>query len=373
MVVYAILLIWVLLCSPLESVKLSFGGKKVLSGRVLYLFLTFIPLWFVMAFRDVSVGTDTYINASYFVSAAEAPSISYLTQDGFWNAGIKALSYCVGLFSTDMEMYVFYTSTITSLGFALFIHKTSVKVWLSTFLFLTLNLFFISLNASRQFLAIALAINAFVLIYKNEKSLIGWGLFFTAIWIHNSIVSFFPAILGLWLVKHCRSYFRLYLISLAGAVLVSISLIEAANIFTIFFPHYEIYTKGSDANNLIQNTGGGRIIVAYITLGLILLLHYWERRIQHKTVENTVFDAFIPGAILCVILGISSATNTMVNRIILPYECFFISLIPYVQINLNQRDRLFFSFFLILGMIAFYFLWAYGNLGEILPYKMWLF
>ncbi len=373
MAVYAILLIWILICSQIESKNLLWGGKKILSGRALCLFLAFIPVWFVMAFRALSVGTDTYANASYFISAAGAPSLSYLLQDGFWKVGINLLSYFLGFFHDGLEMYVLYTSTIVSLGFAFFIYKTSVKVWLSTFLFLTLNLYFMSFNISRQFVGIVLAINAFVLIYKNAKSIMGWGLFFFAIWIHNSLASFFPAVLGLWLVKHCRTYTKLYLISLFSALMLSVGLLGVANIFSTFFPHYAIYTQGISGDNLLENTGGGKIIVAYMALGLVLLIHFIKKKMQHKTVENTIFDAFIPGAVFCVVLGIGSATNTMINRITLPYECFFISLIPYVQNTLKLKTKLFFSIFLILGMSAYYFLWAYSNLGDVLPYKTWLF
>lgn len=372
MVIYAMLLIWVLLCSRIESMNISWGGEKLLSGRALYILLTFLPLWFVMAFRDVSVGTDTYANASFFVSAAEAPSISYIMHDGFWNAGINVISYLVGFFDTSMQMYIFYSSSIILLGFALFIYKISSKVWISTFLLLTLNLYFISFNASRQFIAIAIAINAFVLIHKNSKRLIGWGLFLLAVWIHNSILSFVPAILGLWLVKHCRSYIRLYMLSIAGALLVFVSVFAIANIFSSLFPHYEMYTQGTNGDNLIENTGGGKIIVVYIVLGCILLMYYWKQKVHHLTVNNTIFDAFIPGAIFCIVLGIGFASNTMMNRIVLPYECFFICLIPCVQTLLKPKMQLLFSTCMILGMGAYYFLWVYANLGNVLPYKTWL-
>lgn len=372
MVVYTALLIWVLMCSCIESIDISWGNKKILSGRNFYFILAFIPIWLVMAFRAASVGTDTYANASYFVSAAEAPSISYLMQDGFWNAGINLISYFVGYINSSIEMYILYSSTIISLGFAFFIYKTSVKVWGSTFVFLTLNLYFMSLNTSRQFVAIAIALNAFVIIFKNPKSLIGWGLFLFAIWIHNSLISFLPAILGIWLVKHCQSYTKLYVISIFASLIMSAGLLGIANIFSNFFPHYGIYTQGISGDNLLENTGGGKIIVTYIMLGFILLIYYWKQKIRNKVVESTIFDAFIPGSIFCVVLGLGYASNTMMNRMTLPYECFFISLIPYVSTILKQKTQLAFSITVILGLTAYYFLWAYGNLGNVLPYQTWL-
>nr|WP_302755192.1 EpsG family protein [uncultured Megasphaera sp.] len=173
MTVYIALLVWTILCSPLENTKMTCKNMTIISGKTLYLLVTFIPIWFIMAFRGLGVGTDTLANASYFVSAATSPSLSYLVSDGIWNAGISIISYMIGLISTDIEVYMIWSSIIISIGFAIFIYRTSNKVWLSTFLFLTLNLFFISLNASRQFIAISIAINAFVFLYHNMHSGVG--------------------------------------------------------------------------------------------------------------------------------------------------------------------------------------------------------
>ena len=372
MAVYASLLIWVLICSRIENAKVFWGNKRILSGKVLYLLLTFIPLWFVMAFRAPTVGTDTYANASYFVSAATAPSFDYLVHDGIWKAGIDVISYVLGIIYPGMEMYILWSSTVIVVGFAIFIYRTSNKVWLSTFFFLTLNLYFSSLNTSRQFIAIAIAINAFIYLYEDIKSWKGWSLFILAIWIHTSILSFLPALLGIWIFKRYKSYTKLYLVSIFLAVVFLLGLMEIATVFSSLFPHYEIYTQGTNGDNLIENTGGGKIVVMYLALLVVLIVYYIKQHILNQKVTYTIFDAFIPGAIFCVVLGIAYSSNTMMNRITLPYQCLFLGLIPYIVNAFQKNMRLLFLMFMIIGFSGCYFLWAAGNLGNIRPYTMWL-
>lgn len=372
MTVYIALLVWTILCSPLENTKMTCKNMTIISGKTLYLLVTFIPIWFIMAFRGLGVGTDTLANASYFVSAATSPSLSYLVSDGIWNAGISIISYMIGLISTDIEVYMIWSSIIISIGFAIFIYRTSNKVWLSTFLFLTLNLFFISLNASRQFIAISIAINAFVFLYHNMHSGVGWSLFLIAAWIHTSIFSFIPALMGIWLVKRCQSYTKLYFMTTIFAILFAVSLMGIATIFSSIFPHYAIYTGGASRDNLIENTGGGKIIIEYLFFLFILTVYFINKKMSNCKVNNTITDSFIPGAIFCSITGIIFASNTMMNRVTLPYQCLFISLIPYTYTMMQQRIRYIFMGIIMIGLIGYYYLWAQGNLGNVLPYYMWI-
>ena len=372
MTVYAVLLIWVILCSRLENTKLTWGQNTIVSNKIFYLLTTFIPIWAVMAFRGITVGTDTFANASYFVSAATASSLSYIIDDGVWKAGIDVISYGIGFFFTGPEAYIVWSSTVIAVGFATFIYRTSNKVWMSVFLFLTLNLFFISLNASRQFIAISIALNAFVCLYHNMTSRIGWGLFILAAWIHASMFSFIPVVAGIWLAKRCRFYTKLYFISIGVAILFVISMMSVATLFSSLFPHYAIYTEGTGADNLIENTGGGKIIVLYLVLLLLLGILFVKKKLSKCNVKSTMMDACIPGAIFCVIIGIAFATNTMMNRIALPYQCLFLSLIPYILQLIEQKMRNVVMGIMMIGFIGYYYLWAQGNLGDIIPYYTWL-
>ncbi|ALG41882.1 exopolysaccharide polymerization protein [Megasphaera elsdenii CAG:570] len=372
MLIYIFLLIWVLLCSLVPSVKLNYGAQSIFSGKLFYLIITFLPIWFIAAFRSLSVGTDTTANALYFVSAASGQSFADVIMNGGSSAGFNVISYLVGFLSSDFEMYTFWSSTIIAIGFAAFIYRTSKQVWLSTFLFLALNMYFISFNASRQFISISIALNAFVYLCDHTYSKKGWGLFILAGLIHNSIFSFLPAVLGIWLVRRCKTYRKLYFWSCLLSLLVVISLAELTNIFAAFFPHYAIYTEGTSSDNLIENTGGGRIIVEYLAFLLIVVTYYIGQWLRKQKVGHTLYDACLPGAIFCIISGIAFNSNTMMNRVALPYACLYISLIPYVFAQFRYNIRYILNAITIIGLSAFYYLWAQGNLGDVIPYSSWL-
>lgn len=372
MLVYTALLFWVLICSKIESCNFIYNGSKVVSGRKLYMLLTFIPLGLVMALRGIGVGTDTYANASYFVSAALSPSLDYIIDDGFWNAGINLISYMIGALSSSMETYIVISSVVITMGMALFIYHSAKSVWIATFLFLTLNIYFISMNASRQFIAIVIAINAFISLYHNFRNIKGWMLFIFAVWIHTSILTFFPALMGIYLTKKCSSYKKLYVLSIIISIVLAMSLMGLATMFASIFPHYAIYTEGSSADNLIENTGGGKIIVEYLMFLVILIVHFINKIKAHKVVQNTLSDVCIPGAIFCAIFGIVFSTNTMMNRVTLPYQCLFLVLIPCVIQLLSSSKKIIFETLMLIGLSGYYYLWMNGNLGDIIPYYMWI-
>lgn len=372
MVVYSILLIWIILCSQLEDTNLTWGRHHIISGKGLYLLITFFPIWFIMAFRGITVGTDTFANSSYFVSATMAPSFSYIIDNGIWNAGINVISYVIGVFFSGAEAYVFWSSTVIAVSFAAFIYRTSNRVWVSTFLFLTLNLFFSSLNTSRQFIAIGIALNAFVYLYYNMCSGKGWALFLLASWIHTATISFVPSLVGIWLAKRYQSYTKLYSLSICLSILFVIAMMSIATIFSSFFPHYAIYTEGGSQDNLFENTGGGKIVVVYVIFLVMLGFLFVKKQIQRSKVMGTMVDAFIPGAIFCVIVGIAFSTNTMMNRVALPYQCFFLSLIPFVIAMMKKNTQYIFMAIMLCGLVGYYYLWMQGNLGNIIPYYTWL-
>lgn len=154
--------------------------------------------------------------------------------------------------------------------------------------------------------------------------------------------------------------------------MVVISLAELTNIFAAFFPHYAIYTEGTSSDNLIENTGGGRIIVEYLAFLLIVVTYYIGQWLRKQKVGHTLYDACLPGAIFCIISGIAFNSNTMMNRVALPYACLYISLIPYVFAQFRYNIRYILNAITIIGLSAFYYLWAQGNLGDVIPYSSWL-
>lgn len=371
MAVYTVLLIWVMVCNVLQKANIRIANNVYINGKTLYLFFAFFAIWAVMTFRDISIGTDTYAYTQYFAYIATSNSLVDAVEIDFISGNIfKGLAYIFGKISYSPQFYIFWTSSIIIFGVSIYIYRTSKWVMVSTFLFLTLNLFFISMNTGRQWMAIGLALNALISLYYDSKSKLGWGLFVIAFGIHNAIVSFFPTFLGMFIVKRFGLTKKICIETIAITI-IGITLFSGFIVlFSSYFPHYAMYINSNTEDNFLEDTGGGKIIIEYLAFLIILLMYFIIRKFDITQLKNNILiDAMIPGAIFCVIVGIIFFKNNLVNRILLPYQCLFLSIIPYVFSRFDAKSRFLLYLILFIGMFGSYYLWINSNLGNILPYR----
>lgn len=371
MEVYTIILGWVLLCSILQKVNIQLTPSKVVNGRAVYLSFAFFAIWFIMAFRAPTVGADTFQYTSYFYTIASSNSLSDAISIEFISGKIfKAMSYILGFISTSQQFYILWTSSIIVLGMAFFIYRTSKWVVTSTFLFLTFNLFFTSMNISRQWMAIVIMLNAIVFLYKDIKSKWGWLLVIVGFSIHNAVIAFFPTLIGMYIVKKFGLSKKVCVITIFATLLFIGTFAVASGIFSTYFPHYETYVNGTSRDNLIDDTGGGKIIIYYIIFFFVLLTYYISEKnnINNKP-HKTFVDSIMPGAIFCTFLGICFFKNNMVNRMLFPYYCLYLIIIPYTFSRFSKRIQFLLYVFMGIGMICSYYFWLMGNLSNVLPYR----
>lgn len=239
-----------------------------------------------------------------FVFIASSNNINDIVSNGdVFNSVFSVFLYVLGMISSNPQLYVFTTSLIISIGMAIFIYRTSTNVVISTFLFLTLNLFFIALNTGRQWVSVVLALNAFFYLQKNIWSKLGWILFFIACGIHNATFSFLPGIAGIYLAKYCHQYKKLVLTSIGGTLLCLVTFFVVSQIFVNYFPHYAMYVNGTNANNIVENTGGGKIIVEYMMFLSIFIMYSIAVAFSKIRYYGTLEYAIIPSTIFCNLIG----------------------------------------------------------------------
>lgn len=370
MTVYILLMMIIIAGESFSNKKIILWNGHTVSGRKAYIVISFFFIWFLMAFRAPTVGTDTLTYAGYYMDIARQNSLSDAVSLGGISGDVfKALSYVLGFVSQSPQFYIFWTATVVSVGMAVYIYRASQDIAFSTFLFLTLNLFFISMNAARQWMAIVLALNALYILYKNSSKIWGWVLFGLAIGIHNTILLFFPAIVFALLVKRYdlnkKILFFMSVILLLLAV--GLSFVDIEGILLAYFPHYVTYLDISYGDNILENTGNGKIIVEYIFFLWILFI--LMLKVREKGFTDDFVKALIPGAILCVVFGLMLAKNNMFNRLLIPYQCLFLSIIPYTLSQYRGIARLILYLIVFAGMLFSYFLWMHGNLGNIIPFQ----
>ena len=209
MAVYLIEIVMIVALSPLARCRISvIKNRKEFKGNDVYLFLVFFMLGLVMALRAKSVGTDTF---TYYIINQKIRN-SYSFEDALKSSTLSSAplyvlySYVLSHMFDSNQMILMLNSLIICVGFYRFIKKTSTNYIYSSLLFMLLTLYFESMNGMRQFVAIALALNAFLFLKDDMKSIKGWLIYIGAVLIHTTAIAFLVAIAGMMFVKKNEKY-----------------------------------------------------------------------------------------------------------------------------------------------------------------------
>ena len=143
-----------------------------------------------MALRKYTVGTDTEIYYGMYQNIARSSSLTQALKVSKIPSAIVyvGMHYFITRVIYFPQLGIFVNSLVIAVGFLAFIKRKSKDYFLSCVLFIGLTLFYESMNGTRQFMAISLAINAFAILEKDRKNYKGWLLFILAVGIHNTII-----------------------------------------------------------------------------------------------------------------------------------------------------------------------------------------
>lgn len=353
-----ILLLWWMLHG--KRVKVL---NKTINGEATYLFIVFLILICIMAFRASSIGTDTgtyyrmFINISNTNTFTDAVKVSRITAP-VYVAYVFLLSRIVKI----PQVVTVMNSIIVGVGIYKFIKKTSAHYFYSVMLYVCLPLFFESMNGTRQFMAIGLALNAFLYLIESKKSVKGWILLLLAIGIHNTAIVFGVAILSIVSVEKAENDREIFMKSLIMSLGVVFTFQVLMNFIVRFFPYYTMYLNGNNAAQITSESGNGRIILLYFILAIALLIVIYFRRgkIDNKLHdEKTKYVSYIiPSITFCVVMGISNAKNILINRLLWYFLTMFIVLMPngYQLLKTKQKKLLCICTILVISVYGLFHL-----------------
>lgn len=160
MILYIILIIIILLLGGIFDVNKSQRYKKT------YLIFIFSILTLISALRSSTVGVDTmqYVKAYNLIN-----NIPWYDYDTLWYEwGFFALCKILNYFTRDPQILIIISSIIIMSSVGRFIYKNSSNVVISSFLFLTLNLYFNYMNIMRQALAISIVLIGYEYLKENN-------------------------------------------------------------------------------------------------------------------------------------------------------------------------------------------------------------
>lgn len=139
-------------------------GKKTEKKKFYFVLICFIQMYLIAAYR-YEIGSDyaQYATGFYKMAVSGFSEITY--ED--WEIGFVLLNKIIGLFTTKVSVFMAVTSLLELIGPAFLILKYSKHPFISIFIYLNINLFYLDMNFIRQ--AIAMSIICFAYKFLIER------------------------------------------------------------------------------------------------------------------------------------------------------------------------------------------------------------
>ena len=128
----------------------------------LFLFITFLELFFISGFRAWHIGNDTLHYVGVFISA-----FSYDLSSSYMEKGYIVFNKILSSFTNNPQSILISTSFLIIGTLLFFIYKYSKFIFLSVLLFVILH-FAGTLNIIRQYMAIIIVLLSFNFVVKRE-------------------------------------------------------------------------------------------------------------------------------------------------------------------------------------------------------------
>lgn len=332
------------------------GEKKTNKNKRAYLVVVFFVLCLVMAFRGISVGTDTKLYVSIFRNYSRTSWLDILMfKDTF--IGFAIFNKIVSMISLNSHAILIAAAVLTCYLTARFIYKNSKHVVYSTALFVLFYHYLNCFNIFRQYIAIMIVVNALPLLVKKEtvKYILVCLL---AMSIHNT------AIMALCLLPLSRMEFNKHSVIMYTVIMFfTVFLVPfAMSKFAIFFPHYGMYFE-----NQYMNYSGYGLLILIMIYCIISLLAFITRNNDCNDDEKRKFMLLLMINNLSIIANIMSYRYFILYRVSLYYSIYLIIFIPMVFDRFKKKYILYLMFFLI--MLIPFTSKLITNDGQVVPYK----
>nr|WP_297704308.1 EpsG family protein [uncultured Butyrivibrio sp.] len=339
----------VLLLTGVFTLKYDKDKKVLMVGNEGNALIPIIILFVIQGFRSLNVGNDTYKYARFFLHADDPGRFRYSNGKDIlyyaWCRIIKMVGSNVVFFNCCCAFVIF-----SALYF--FISRYSSNKTLSVILFLTLGLFFASMNQTRQAMAASMLLWAFDRAYNKDIKLT--LLFcFAAITIHSTTIVFLPIFLFISVFPMINKY--IVAVFSCGAVIIVVFMRFFLEIFGKLFPFYARYFT----NSLFRIRGvtfwryGDWGICIIIQIGLLLCLLGGEEDLKKNRL------GYVFACINSITLAISYLAMSIMamERIKQYFMYWYIVMIPYVIATFLKKNKF---IGIIIAFMSLLYMWHLG-------------
>lgn len=327
----------------------------------------FILFWgFLAAFRDLSVGTDTFHYAQIFQRVATTKWSNVFRDPEFSKFPLYILyNKIISVITNNINAATFFNSFIIIIGVVFFLYYNSDNFGISLLCYLVLQYYFLSLNISRESLALMFTLWVYHYSIRNK---FGKGLLFSiiAVLTHRTAILSFAVLFIAFISRTPKSATWILILGSFIILFFKPIIILAVN----FFPQYSDYISTDNPFSLLSDTSNGRRIYTAMFLLVIfvvcLLYPKTEKNCANQVARKSKsFWVYFSLSFLALELMIFHCKNEVIARLEMYFTYFFIVSLPFFVEKISSS---LFRRAIYIALIAVLLIPCYTNLKDYLPY-----
>lgn len=288
------------------------------------LFLSLIPPVMIAGARDISVGTDTYNYYGIFRRALSCHSFSEMLSMSDMEIGFQFYAYLCSRITSEPFIYFGFMQVLTLVPIykSIIESNNSISFGLFIYYFLFYNM---SLNISRQSIAVSFVLLAMVYLLKgNKKSYIIYSLL--AVLFHKTAILSF---LMYGIYYFCGKYdikrqMYIYILTMVCFIAAVYIILTYTNILNYIIGQREVYS------NYIKEVGESSVSKSSLIMYVIFsFLIYLPAKKTRNIASNYVFVL----SILSTLMLFLSVISPPFGRLGIYFTICYVISIPYVLSN----------------------------------------
>lgn len=309
--------------------------------------IIFLILLLIQFFRNNTVGTDIKVYLGIFNTIIKDTNILFKLN---MEKGYLILNKILGIINTNETFFLCSIAIIILYPIKKVLEKESKIIWLSYYLYITLNFYLFSMSGLRQAIAISILLLSLEYIKKREiiKFLI---ICLLAMSFHKTAIVFIVLYIIYPIEINFYSYILLLIISVCGFLFFQKSL-------NIIFQIFPIYEERYGGIKLVSGEGFKMFLIYFISLTGFLVLKKFKIRKDEKIYYQMIF--------LTVILQVLATKIAIVSRLIMYFWIGIIILIPNI-LSTSKNKKLLFPVIITLGFMYYIFILKKNPQG-VVPY-----
>lgn len=365
MYIYILLILFVIFI----GCEMFINKEDSMEKRKRFLFMAFAAMALVMGLRNIDVGTDTSSYQYYFYQTDRISWTDCILSKGtsLKNAPIYLLwsKLVINVFGYNYQIFLFLNALIICGCMAFFIYKSSNHVVLSTCFYILGYFFCSSMNASRQYMALALMGVSFS--FALEKKLVKAAVFSVlSIGVHVVLICFLPVYFFVWKRINIKILAGVCSIAVLSATVFEKFFLNGVEIFTKIFTKYEGYINSV----FMQENGEGKKI--YVTIFyLLFLIICFLVVVSKNNIEDRrkrYMELLMVPCMLSVVVGLMGSKIALLNRIEWIFGIYIILLIPEIIFCFEKKYRYCGAVITIAIMFIPFYIQLKSGINGVVPY-----